>query len=249
MIRTAPRAIYLLGAFTLFGLTGQTSIATAQAVTGYGGDAYAIRTDEGGSASLFGDTGSLPASGGSLTGNLGSFTDFYLATSLTSGNASTSGGGGIANTSAEVFGLNFKFRNIDHIITADSVQITTQATAGGVTATALFTNLTVNDGSNTYVNYTGTIAANTILDLSAAMGRPATLTLNRQIDSSTPGHNEITAEALDIFSSGTLEVNLAHANSDVSFAPIPEPAHYQMAVLLTLGGIGMWRRRRPQRNL
>lgn len=220
-------------------LTAGAIAAHAQSVSSYSGNAYVVRTDENSSATIFGSTGSLPPAGGSQTGSLGSFGDAYGFTTLSSGTSSTSGAAGTATSTSTVNG--FSFNNGYITVTADSMTVISTATTSGTNVSTLFTNLSIS--GTAFQNFTGAIAANTVVNFGGDSGT-GTLTINKQTDTSSAGHNEITGQALDFFDSGRLEVNAAVANSDVSFAPIPEPAFYQMSALLVFGGLGLWRVRR-----
>src|SRR5579862_2860022 len=82
------------------GATLAASAVQAQTVSGYSGDAYTIRIDESSMAPVFGDTGQLPAGGGSLTGSTGPVTGIYGFPTIAGGTSATSGGGGVANSTS-----------------------------------------------------------------------------------------------------------------------------------------------------
>src|SRR5262249_9646743 len=107
MTHGSSRPALRLGALLLLSLASLTPMARAQSVTGYSGNAFVIRTDDSNQAPVFGATGALPSSGGSLSASLGSFTDAYKFTHLSGGAAATSGGGGNADSSAQVTGFQF----------------------------------------------------------------------------------------------------------------------------------------------
>ena len=225
-----------LGTLALLGFA--TTAVSAQLVTSYSGDAYVIRQDENSNARVYGDTGALPAGGGSLTGSQGSFTDTYNFTTLTGGTTATTGGGGNADSSATVTGFHFD-DFVGDTISFDGATALSHADAGGVTGSVLFTNLFV-DG----VAYTNPVAPNTVISLNSYNG---TITLNKQIDASVAGHNEITVQGVDIYAGGFFEINAGVANSDLTFTPAaatPEPGSIALLVGMTTVGASVLRRRR-----
>ena len=226
-----------LGALALSGFASAT--ARAQTVTSYNGNAYVIRTDEGNVVKIYGNTGALPASGGSLSGSQGQFTDDDRSATLTGGTAATSGSGGSVDSSSTVNGFSFNDGSGD-TISFTSETVLSHADISGVTGSVAFSGLVV-DGTS----YPSTVAPNTVISLRAG----GTITLNQQINSSIAGHNEITVEGVDILSPTHFQLNVGVANSGVTFpqsAATPAPSSALVLLLGAVPIVGVLRKRRKQ---
>lgn len=199
-----------LGALGIVFACGLTLAAQAGADVTYSGRAFGARVvlvNPQPNVLVFSDTGDLPPSGGSLSATL---LTIALGGTLSSNTitASTSGSGGVAQSSAHQETV-VAFPAQPAQLTADVVEAHSQATCSGVSGSSVIANLTFGGQA---VVVTGQP------NQTVTLGVLATLVINEQI--STPGVNAITVNALHLTLGTGEQVILSSAHSDVN-CPTP----------------------------
>jgi hypothetical protein len=198
----------------------------------YSGRAY------GASAPSFGvlvaDTGPLPPEGGSLMNGAAGFD--FLNGAVTSGAISTMtmGAGGVASSNANLLNFNTNLTSVGIPLLVHIDSITAASSADGNSMPPVVMGATTLTGAmGTFngvpLNIPMNPPPNTVIDL----GGGNTITLNEQMSMVTNDHGEISVTALHGHILG-VDVFIAHAESDVTPSPVPEPG------TVTLAGVGLF---------
>jgi len=192
-------------AIALWVASSLVPVTVAVAAVSYSGRAFGakvILVNPQPNVLVFSDTGDLPAAGGSLSATL---LTIALGNTLSSHtiSASTSGSGGVAQSSAHQEQL-VAFPGQPAQLTADVVEAHSQAVCSGAQGSSVIVNLTF--GGNSVLvsgqpNQTVTIA------------NVATLVINEQL--TTPGDPNITVNALHLTLGTGEQVILSSAHSDI----------------------------------
>ena len=201
--RSMSLAAALLVAAALWAGVAPVTLADTVSYSGRAYGAQVVLVNPQPNVLMFSDTGNLPPGGGSLSATL---LTIALGTTLSSHTitASTSGSGGVANSSAHQE-MVIAFSGQPAQLTADVVEAHSQATCGGVSGSSIVTNLTF---GGTPVVVTG--APNQTIHL----GVLATLVINEQIV--VAGSLDITVNALHLTLGTGEQVILSSAHSDVN---------------------------------
>ena len=199
---TRITAAMVLGVF----LAVATGAPPAQAAISYSGRAYGAQVklvNPQPNLLIFSDTGQLPPQGGSLSATL---LAIQLGNTLSSNTitAATSGGGGVANSSAHQENV-VVFAGQPAQVTAGVVEARSHADCSGAQGSSLVTNLTF---GGTSVTVTGQPNQTVVI------ANVATLIINEQIQ--VPGISDITVNALHLLLGTGEAVILSSAHSDVT---------------------------------
>jgi PEP-CTERM motif len=201
----------------------------------YGGEAYAAFAP-GVVTPPVADTGPLPPGGGALTAHLDNFSFMGVVTSAAL-DAQTMGLSGMVTSDASVarFHADLRPLNINFVADADLIAAHARAdgtvTPFGVTGSAMFTNLVVN---NMTIN--SQVAPNTMIDLGAV----GSIVLNEETTSLTGTEAEIMVTAVHVHLSAGVDIFLGHVEADIATAPVPEPGSLMLLGVAALGILG-WR--------
>jgi hypothetical protein len=197
----------------------------------YSGDAYGLSVP--GILPPVADTGPLPPSGGTLTNGVPNFNFLGL---VTTGAISTStmGVGGVASSSANIlnFHTDLSSQGVPLVVNIGTIDAMSSAN-GNSTPPVVMGTTTLTNAMATFngvpINIPMNPAPNTVIDF----GGGNTITLNEQSMMVTDGFGEISVTAIHGHF-GTIDAFIAHAESDVTPSPAPEPG------TITLAGVGLF---------
>jgi hypothetical protein len=191
---------------TVLALAAAISASTASAqATSYSGHARPLSVSAFGLAASVGDTGPLPASGGSQSAALTNLNVLGLVSvGLLQG--TTSGSGDEATSQASLVSV-----SVASLLTADVIKSQTTATCNGTTPSV--------SGSSDLVNVTvlGLPVAAPMPNVSLVVPGGISVVLNEQIRSTSGSQGSITVNAVHVTGPG-IDVVIASAESDINCA-------------------------------
>jgi hypothetical protein len=191
---------------TVLALAAAISASTASAqATSYSGHARPLSVSAFGLAASVGDTGPLPASGGSQAAALTNLNVLGLVSvGLLQG--TTSGSGDEATSQASLVSV-----SVASLLTADVIKSQTTATCNGTTPSV--------SGSSDLVNVTvlGLPVAAPMPNVSLVVPGGISVVLNEQIRSTSGSQGSITVNAVHVTGPG-IDIVIASAESDINCA-------------------------------